>query len=328
MVAKFEFRDTDTYTVIRYRGGKKQREHDWLQERLKGIGGADAAAVMHLSPWTSPYALWQVKTGAKKPEDISGKWVVQRGHALEAALRDRFAAQHKADGWKVTDGTLHTLKSKARPYMLADLDGVIAAPNHKTPGVLEIKTASRRDDWDDGKGGYQIPLYYLTQVTHYMAVTGWDWGYVYVAFALGDPVEIQFERDEDDINAVLAAENAFWSKVESKTPPEPTTAAEVREEVPEDDGKTVDLDGTNAQTLDDLAQQLQAVKKDIKESKQIESDLTDQLALMIGGNKAVRTTTWQATMSTRHYKATPQRVIPAKPAHTIRGAITIKKLTK
>jgi len=36
---------------------------EWLQERRKGIGGSDAAAVLGLSKWKTPYALWLKKTG-------------------------------------------------------------------------------------------------------------------------------------------------------------------------------------------------------------------------------------------------------------------------
>ena len=41
----------------------------WLEERRKGIGGSDAAAIAGLSPWKSPVAVWLEKTGQVEPEE-------------------------------------------------------------------------------------------------------------------------------------------------------------------------------------------------------------------------------------------------------------------
>ena len=45
----------------------------WLQERKKGIGGSDAAAVLGLNPYMTNVDLWKIKTGRKEQEDISEK---------------------------------------------------------------------------------------------------------------------------------------------------------------------------------------------------------------------------------------------------------------
>ena len=324
----FNFKDTDMYRIVRYTGVKTEREQKWLAARNEGIGGADSAAVMNVSPWETAYKLWQVKTGRADAEDISGKWAVQKGHVLEGALRDRFRSLHKADGWKITDGTLKTMVSRKFPYMRADLDGVILTPDHKTPGVLEIKTANRRTDWEDGEGGYTIPLYYLTQVTHYLMVTGWTWGFVYVAFPVGEPVEIEFTRNEDDIKALMQAEASFWNCVETVTAPPLTGIADVKEASPEDDGAIISVDGDVADDIDQLAVSVDRIDDQIKDLKAERDKYTDRLAVYVNGHKALKTSLWQVSLPTRHYKAVPEHVVPAKPARVMRGSISVKKLSK
>lgn len=49
----------------------------WLEFRKEGIGGSDAAAIVGLSKWKSPYQLWLEKTGQVEAEDISDKEVVR-----------------------------------------------------------------------------------------------------------------------------------------------------------------------------------------------------------------------------------------------------------
>ena len=43
----------------------------WLVARRHSLGGSDAAAVMGLNPYKSPFALWAEKTGMVPEPDIS-----------------------------------------------------------------------------------------------------------------------------------------------------------------------------------------------------------------------------------------------------------------
>lgn len=313
---------------MRYEGGKRAQHDAWLAERKHGIGGADTAAVMGVSPWQTTYELWAVKTGTVEPDSIDDRWPVQRGHALEGALRNRFRDAHKAQGWHVVDGTLRTLISRKHPFMLADLDGVITAPDHTTPGVLEIKTASRRSDWLNDDGTYHIPVYYLTQVTHYLAVTGWTWGYVYVAFSVGNPVEILFERDEQNLKSLVDTEKRFWHLVQTRTAPSPSGIGDIREMFGQDNGKTTTLNDDNAEETDRIAQALSDTDAKIKELTGEKKNYQNRLAIICGPYKTVKARLWQITLGTRHYKAVPAHMVPAKPARTVRGSITIKPIAK
>jgi predicted phage-related endonuclease len=71
---------------------------------------------------------------------------------------------------------------------------------------LEIKTAGNAKDWEDG-----VPPYYLTQITHYMSVTGRAFADVAVFFRdTCTFADYRVMRDEEDIELVNEAVDTFW----------------------------------------------------------------------------------------------------------------------
>ena len=63
----------------------------WLEERKKGIGGSDSAAVLGLNPYMTNVDLWQIKTGRKQQENVSQKPFVKYGTEAEKHLIALFA---------------------------------------------------------------------------------------------------------------------------------------------------------------------------------------------------------------------------------------------
>lgn len=175
-------------------------EAEWIDQRTKGIGGSDVAAIMGLSPWKTPLELYLEKTGRDAQEDISDKPFVRFGNLMEPEVGKVYRQEHP-------DRTVRRVnaicKSVARPWAQASLDYEV---KDGVWGVLEIKTARSAQDWQDG-----VPAYYLTQVTHYLSVTGRPFADVCVFFR--DTCEFEtyrIERDDDDIKAVDAAVDDFW----------------------------------------------------------------------------------------------------------------------
>lgn len=178
-------------------------ESEWLAFRNEGVGGSDVASIMGISRYRSPVEVWMEKRGMRQPADLSDKEAVEWGNRLEAVIRDTFAEKHP----EFSVSTLgYSLVAKDRPWAHANLDGTILGDDGW--GVLEIKTVgkNREKDWADS-----VPDYYMTQVTHYLSVTGWS--YAYVAALIGGQhyVEYRVERDEDDIAMVDAAVDTFWN---------------------------------------------------------------------------------------------------------------------
>lgn len=188
---------------------KDAEDHEkWLETRALGIGGSDAAVIMGMNPYKSPYQLWLEKTGQAEAPDLSGNQYVYWGTKNEANIADWFQEE---TGKKVK--RLGTLQSREYPFMLANVDRTVIGEN----AGLEIKTAGVRQyrKWKDD----EIPDAYYCQCLHYMAVTGADYWYIAVLLGGNEAKWKRIERNEEDIQHLIMAETDFWKLVETRTPP-------------------------------------------------------------------------------------------------------------
>lgn len=185
----------------------------WLDVRRKGIGGSDVAAIMGLSKYRTPYEVWAEKTGLADPADISDRPAVKWGNILEPVVGGEYAENHPDRKVRRVNAVLRSLSA---PFAQASLDYEVRDPELGW-GVLEIKTAGLRvaDDWAEG-----VPVYYQTQIAHYMRVTGRQFADVAVLIGGSDYREYRIMRDEEDIRAVTGAVDHFWQKnVEKRQAP-------------------------------------------------------------------------------------------------------------
>ena len=195
---------------------------DWLAARTNGIGASEAAAVVGLSPWSTPTQLWRIKCGLEKAKDLSASEVVERGHRLEPALRGLFAAEHPE--YEIAYHEFDMLSQPERPWLYATLDGEIHTADGRR-GILEIKTSScgKKTDWE--KWNNQIPQNYYTQLLHQLLASGFDFAVLYSClFNLDSDKSIRsyhFERSEceADMSWLLTEEAEFWRKVEKREMP-------------------------------------------------------------------------------------------------------------
>lgn len=180
----------------------------WLQTRNAGIGGSDASVIVGLNPYKSPYQLWLEKTGQAEAPDLSGNQYIYWGHKNEANIADWF---EEDTGKKVRK--LGTLRSRAHPFMLANVDRAVMGEE----AGLEIKTAgvSQAKKWK----GDEIPDAYYCQCLHYLAVTGADRWYIAVLIGGNEAIRKTVERNDEDIKALIEAERDFWDHVVTRTPP-------------------------------------------------------------------------------------------------------------
>lgn len=181
----------------------------WLQVRQNSIGGSEAAAILGMNPWKSPYQLWLEKTGSAEPEDISDKDVVHFGTLLEPIVAQEFCLR---EGKKVKKCGLY--RSKQHPFMTASFDRLIVGE----AAGLECKTTSayKGKDWEEGK----IPPSYYVQCQHYMMVSGLPKWYIACLIGGNKFVTWEIDRDEDDIAALMEAETKFWERVQDRVPPD------------------------------------------------------------------------------------------------------------
>lgn len=180
---------------------------EWLEQRRKALGGSDAAAIMGMNPYSSPYTVWADKLG-KLPEQEDNE-AMRQGRDLEQYVADRFV---EVSGKKVRRVNA-ILKNPELEWAHANIDRAVcgeqAGLECKTTSVFNLKKF---------KNG-EFPDTYYCQCMHYLAVTGWDRWYLGV-LVLGQGFHVfVVERDESEILALMEKERAFWTLVEEETPP-------------------------------------------------------------------------------------------------------------
>lgn len=176
---------------------------EWLQQRTHGIGGSDVAAIMGISKYKSAYALYMEKVGLLQPEDISDKPAVHWGCVLEPIVGEEYKKNHPKREVRRVNAICKSIK---RPWAQASLDYEVK-DEELGWGVLEIKTAglNRAKDWEDG-----IPLYYQTQIIHYLSVLNRPFADVAVLIGGQDYREFRYMRDIEDEKALVKDVDNFW----------------------------------------------------------------------------------------------------------------------
>lgn len=177
------------------------------------LGGSDAAAVLGLSKWKTPFRLWQEKTGQAEQADLSEVEAVQWGNILEPVVADEYSRRTGRKVRRVNRLLVHPRHG----WMVAHLDRIVLDGNR----ILEVKTTRRSQDWEDG-----VPDYYIPQAQHYLAVTGRAVCDVAVLIGGQDFRVFEIARDESFIEDMIAVENAFWAKVLTGEPPVAMTTDE------------------------------------------------------------------------------------------------------
>lgn len=173
---------------------------DWLQLRKTGIGGSDAGAICGLNPYSSAMKVFQDKVSGEV-EELDNE-AVRIGHDLEDYVAKRFM---EATGLKVRKSNF-MYRSVEHPYMIADVDRLVVGED----AGLECKTASAysADKWADGN----IPLHYVMQCYHYMAVTGKRTWYIAAVILGKEFVYHKLEWDEELVQQLIAVEGEFWNE--------------------------------------------------------------------------------------------------------------------
>lgn len=265
-----------------------EKDHDkWLRTRDMGIGGSDAAVIMGLNPYKSPYQLWMEKTGQAAPPDLSGNPYIYWGTKNEANIADWFQEE---TGKKVRK--LGTLQNRTYPFMLANVDRQVLGEN----AGLEIKTAGVRH-YKEWKGD-EIPDAYYCQCLHYMAVTGSDYWYIAVLLGGNESMWKRIDRNEEDVQTLISHEREFWSLVQTNTAP-PVDGTESCAKALADryhgEDKTIVLPDDAAQIIDDLRGDKEILEQLKAQITLRENQLKDMLGEAEIGTVGDYRVTWKTT---------------------------------
>ena len=211
-------------------------KEEWLTLRRQlGVGGSDASAVIGFNPYKSAYTLWAEKTG-RIPE-FEGNLITEVGSYLEEFVAKLF---ERETGKKVRRKNRMLINSDY-PWAFADVDRLVVGEK----ALLEIKTTNSFPIMKQVRSG-EFPEQYYAQVVHYLAVSGLEKAYLAVLIGCRDFKIFELERDENEIAALMGAEEEFWhGYVKNDTPP-PADGAESTSETltaiyPESNDNTVNL---------------------------------------------------------------------------------------
>jgi putative phage-type endonuclease len=203
----------------------KSRE-DWLQNRMKGLGGSEISAVIGCNPYQDNVTLWKIKTGQHQPEDISDKPFVKYGTNAEYHLRELFKLDFPE--YSVHYEENNSFRNSKYPWALASLDGWLTDENGRK-GILEIKTTEILQSMQKEKWNKQIPQNYYCQVLFYMAVLEADFAILKaqlktvfdgVPYLQTKHYHIERTDVESDIQYLMQEGQRFWQYVQSgKQPP-------------------------------------------------------------------------------------------------------------
>lgn len=196
----------------------KQGSALWHQKRALGIGGSEVAAIIGVSPFMTPFQLWEFKTNRKIQPDIGNMPHVRRGVMGEEVARMMIEQEHgvsfKPKTWSI-DGT---------PFRCSD-DGY----SLELEKLLEIKCMGKdaheamrvAQESDDISA---IPAHYLCQCQYnlYVSKAKECWFY---SFRPEDGTlhRVVVKPDAKEQKRLAKAVENFWFKhVIADEPPELT----------------------------------------------------------------------------------------------------------
>jgi len=197
--------------------------HDFTQDRSKYIGGSDIGAILGLSPFKSPLAVWMEKTGKEvKPID---NLPLRFGSFVEEFVANEYA---KATGFALRhDESIYIHPDHS--YMSAHIDRFVHTDglDQAATKILECKTANpfSRAQWGE-VGSDQVPMSYLCQCVWYMAITGITKTDLAVLFGNTDFRIYTILRDLELENLILEKAHHFWHEHVLKDLPPPVQSPE------------------------------------------------------------------------------------------------------
>lgn len=185
--------------------------NEQLEQRKKGLGGSDIAAIFGLNEHKTAYELWADKTGRTAPKEETRE--MHMGNVLEQVVADEFCLATGKKVHKINNTIVHP----KYPILLANIDRKV----EQESAILECKTASFRTAKEFGAGGTdEVPTSYLLQCMHYLTVTGYESAYLAVLIDGRDFKTYTIGVNESLSNMIIEKAQKFWSKyVVADTPP-------------------------------------------------------------------------------------------------------------
>ena len=282
---------------------------EWLEARTQGIGASEAATVVGLNPWETPYQLWRRKMGMDAPQQEN--FAMKAGHYLEDAVARFFADE---SGREVISSSAPDFMfvRPDKPFLRVSPDRLYWLPgmakNDDNKAVLECKTTQKTIDPDD------LPKHWFCQVQMNLGVAGYEHGslaWLTAGRAFGYK-DIDFDKEFylwlcDEIER-------FWvdNLLGKKEPDAISVADVVAKYATHTEGKTVEVTDSEF----DAYLLLREVNRDLEALENRKEQLVDKLKMAFGDAESITyggdtLATWKAPKPTRTFdKAAFEREQP------------------
>jgi len=224
-----------------------QGSKEWSELRKNKIGASDAPIIMGVSPWKTPFELFNDKLGLSNDQNLTAP--MQRGIDLEPIARKKF--ENQTGIMVFPEVRIHSKYD----WMMASLDGVDisgkTAVEIKCPGEIDHQLALQ------GK----IPDKYIPQLQHQMYVLGIEVMY-YFSYSNESSNLLQINIDDKYIDVLLYKEKEFYDRLQRLDPPELCERDyQIRED---DEWKKLARQYTECQKLhSEIEKDMESIKKEL-----------------------------------------------------------------
>ncbi|WP_018871431.1 lambda-exonuclease family protein [Thioalkalivibrio sp. ALgr3] len=186
----------------------EQRSPEWFAWRRDRITASEAAAILGVSPYTSPYQLWMRKKGLmdEQPDNPA----MARGRLLEPLALQLYNDHTGNMAAPVC------VERVDLPWLGASLDGL----DFWGEIISEIKVPSLEDHEKACEG--IVPEKYYPQLQHQLVSVPTAKVNHYWSYRPGHPQEtalVEVYRDSEFIDSMLESVEAFWQSLSGDTPP-------------------------------------------------------------------------------------------------------------
>lgn len=206
-------------------------------ERKGFLGGSDIAVLLGVSPWKTPFQLWEEKLGIEPdtPHDEGREKVLRRGKRLEPVVMEML--QDEYDIIVVQRNGVY--RDSEHDWMRAEIDFECDVDGEVANGDVKTVHPYAAKDWGETLTD-EVPTYYIAQFQWGMMITGAKMCVV-AALVGADDLRLYYVRRDEDIIAMIRQRGVtFWNTyVLAEVPPPIQTSEDADRMLAKFNGVTV-----------------------------------------------------------------------------------------
>ena len=268
---------------------------EWHEERRKGIGSSDAAAILGLSKFATPLDIYLEKIGEaeERPDTAFTEWGRRLEPVIAQAAEDAVNAGRSAEervrfvSWTPAIHCRAWWPAFTHLDRRGRVDGAMVG--------LECKSGMGTRGWGDPAtvsivdAHEVIPPDYAIQVGHHLLCSGYAAIYVAALIGYREFRLYRVERDEAWLDDLLADEREWWEQhVVARVPPDPDGSRALRLRA---SAATEVPSATPEQQL--IASRALAAKRDREAADARYREECDHLARSMGDQRGITAATWR-----------------------------------